>query len=70
MNAYCNPLRGILYLGDNMSKKKKRQANVTLNPEDRLVTKFDATGIDKFPVKENANYAPIVVDNCAEEHIM
>ena len=34
------------------------------------MTKFDATAIAKFPVKENKNEAPIVVDNCAEEHIM
>ena len=52
-----------------MSKRKKKFMNVTLDPEQRLVEKFDSTSIAKFPVAPREKMGVRVVDNCAEEHI-
>lgn len=56
-----------------MSKRKKKQKlpeDLRLDPEHRLVPKFDSTSIAKFPVAEPEEMGFRVVDNCPEEHIM
>ena len=56
-----------------MSKKKKKPAltdSVRLDPEKRLVSKFDSTSIARFPVASRDEMGVRVVDDCAEEHIM
>ena len=55
-----------------MSKKKKPALtdNVRLEPEKRVVDKFDDESIARFPVAERGKMGFRVVDDCAEEHIM
>jgi len=42
----------------------------SINPEQRLCSKFDSTSIAKFPVATREKMGMVVEDNCAEEHIM
>ena len=44
--------------------------NPRLDPETRLVSKFDSTSIAKFPVGTREDMGLRVRDDCAEEHIM
>ena len=57
-----------------MTKKKqpKRRPSDTLrlDPEQRLVSKFDSVGIAGFPVAEPGEMGFRVLDDCAEEHQM
>ena len=55
-----------------MSKKKKRAGSsdsIRLDPEKRLATRFDSTGIARFPVAEPGQMGFRVLDDCTEEHI-
>lgn len=57
-----------------MSKhKEKRQppeSDICIDPEQRLVSKFDSVSIAKFPVAEPEKMGFRVLDDCAEEHRM
>lgn len=57
-----------------MSKRKKAKQklpeDLRLDPEKRLVDKFDSTSIAKFPVASPEEMGFRVLDNCAEEHMM
>lgn len=55
-----------------MQKEKGKRANEELcvDPEQRLCSKFDSTGIAKFPVASREEMGVRVADDCAEEHIM
>ncbi len=59
-----------------MSKRKKKNKqlkvpeDLRLDPEQRLVHRFDSVSIAKFPVGEPHEMGFRVVDNCPEEHIM
>ena len=57
-----------------MAKKKKaKQAeaeeNLRLDPEARLVPRFDSVSIAKFPVAKPGEMGFRVLDDCTEEHI-
>ena len=43
-------------------------ANPRLDPEQRLVSKFDSTGIARFPVGTREDMGMRVRDDCAEEN--
>ena len=49
---------------------KKETKDLRLNPQDRIVPKFDEESIALFPVAEKDKMGFRVLDNCAEEHIM
>ena len=49
---------------------KKKISDLRLNPQDRIVPKFDEKSIALFPVAEKDEMGFRVLDNCAEEHIM
>jgi hypothetical protein len=51
-------------------KMKKETKDLRLNPQDRIVPKFDEESIALFPVAEKDKMGFRVLDNCAEEHIM
>ena len=56
-----------------MSKKEKKPSltdSVRLDPEKRLVSKFDSASIAKFPVASRDEMGFRVKDDCAEEHQM
>lgn len=56
-----------------MSRKKKKPPlpdSVHLDPEKRLVSKFDSASIARFPVAAPGEMGFRVEDDCAEEHIM
>lgn len=57
-------------MGKSKKKKSKAYSNICLDPEQRLVAKFDSTGIAKFPVADRDEMGIRVVDDCAEEHRM
>ncbi len=44
--------------------------SIRLNPEMRLCSKFDSTGIAKFRTGSKKKMGMRVLDDCAEEHIM
>lgn len=44
-------------------------STLSLDPEERLCPKYDHTGISLQYVGDLAHTGPVVVDNCAEEHI-
>lgn len=54
-----------------MKKQKDPQETVDLrlNPQERLVNKFDEKSIALFPIAPRDKMGLRVVDNCAEEHI-
>ena len=49
---------------------KKETKDLRLNPQDRIVPKFDEESIALFPVAKKDEMGVRVLDNCAEEHIM
>ena len=51
-------------------KQKKKSQDLRLDPTARLVPKFDEASIALFPVADPGEMGMLVVDNCAEEHIM
>lgn len=56
-----------------MSRKKKKTPagpsdNLRIDPEARMVSKFDDASIAKFPVAKPGEMGFRVLDNCAEEH--
>lgn len=53
-------------------KKKILKAgdDLRLDPEKRLVSKFDPDSIAQFRVADPEHMGMRVLDNCAEEHIM
>lgn len=51
-------------------KKGSTDADLRLEPNKRLVPKFDETSIALFPVAKPGEMGMRVLDNCAEEHIM
>ena len=58
-----------------MAKKKKKARSeksdeLSADPDARLCSKFDSTGIAKFPIASRDDMGMRVRDNCAEEHIM
>ena len=57
-----------------MGKKKKANIpfpeNPRLDPEERIASKFDSTGVAKFPVGKPGDMGFRVLDDCAEEHQM
>ena len=57
-----------------MSGKKKPagpvNAELRVDPEKRVVSKFDEKSIAKFPVADTRTMGFPVKDDCAEEHIM
>ena len=63
-----------------MAKKRKRKDapepgapatdNLRLDPEQRLVSRFDSAGIAKYPVAEPGEMGFRVVDDAVEEHMM
>lgn len=54
-----------------MKKKKKgKESNIRLNPEERICPKFDETSVALFPVAAPGEMGMRVLDDCAEEHIM
>lgn len=53
-----------------MNMKKKDMDEIRIDPEQRLCSKFDSTGIAKFRVADRDEMGVRVVDDCAEEHIM
>jgi hypothetical protein len=57
-------------LSKNKKKNPKADSNICLDPEQRLVAKFDSTSIAKFPVAPRGKMGVRVVDDCAEEHRM
>lgn len=57
-------------MSKNKKKNSKADSNICLDPEQRLVAKFDSTGIAKFPVAPRDKMGVRVVDDCAEEHRM
>ena len=58
--------------GETMSaKKRKRQDEISVDPEQRLAAQFDSTGAKKFPDQSRrSRTGPDVKDNCAQEHQM
>ncbi len=52
------------------NKDPQETEDLRLNPQERLVNKFDHTSIACFPVATREEMGLRVVDNCAEEHIM
>ncbi len=44
-------------------------ANPRLDPETRLVSKFDSTAIAKYETADREDMGMRVRDDCAEEHI-
>lgn len=52
------------------SKSPKAGPELRLDPEDRLVSKFDSESIAKFPIASEEEMGFRVKDDCAEEHIM
>ncbi len=57
-----------------MSGKKKpaglADVDLRVDPEKRVVSKFDEKSIAKFPAADTRTMGFPVKDDCAEEHIM
>ena len=52
-----------------MSEKQSEKMDICLNPHTRLCPKFDNVSIAEFQTS-NKPHVYLIVDNCAEEHIM
>ncbi len=51
-------------------KRKVRAEALCLRPDKRLCARFNALSLAEFPTAQPGEMGVIVMDNCAEEHIM
>lgn len=52
------------------ASKAERTERLRLNPERRPCAKFDSRSTAKFRVASPGNMGFLVIDNCAEEHML
>lgn len=50
--------------------QRKDRCEIRINPENRICPKFDRHSLATFPNVPDGNMGIVVMDDCAEEHIM